>query len=260
MKNLLIITIILLLMSSLVFSEKIRILTSEEAPTNYTYKEEFIGTTVDIVKEIKKIIKEDAPIEVLSWSRSYGIAKTTPNIVIFTSGKTQEREELGFNFIGPIFTREHTLYKKKGNTILVKDIQDIKNQNLVVGSMKGDWRSNYFKSEGVKVSEVINHESNVKNLLLGRIDLWALSDIEVPSVTTIAGYTTDEIEPVFIFGVASSYIMLSKGTSDNIVNEWQNALKYIETTEFFDDLKKKWSDILEIELDYSREKGLFIKK
>jgi ABC-type amino acid transport substrate-binding protein len=255
-----ILVIISFLTPVLAFGGNIRILTTEEAPTNYTYAGELTGTSVDIVKEIKRVINEDAEIEVYPWARSYRIAKNEPNIAIFTAGKTQERVDLGFKFVGPIFTRQHILYKKKGNPIAVKNIQDIKNQDLVVGCMRDDWRSSYFEGEGVEVDEVSTQVQNLRKLLVSRLDLWALSDVEAPSVVASEGYTMDVIEPVYVYRVASSYIMLSKGTSQDIVDEWQKALRRIETTGFFDKLTEKWSDILEMELDHSKEKGVFIKE
>jgi len=239
---------------------KIRILTTEEPPTNYTYQDKFIGTTVDIVEEIKRFLNIKAKIEVKPWVRSYNIAKKDPNVVIFTAGRTQERIDHGFYFIGPVITRNHALWSKKGSNYKINDINDIKTMNLKIGSMRGDWRTKFFKNLGVNLQEVANHELNLKKLLKGRFHLWVSSDIETPPILKKLGYDVGIIEIAYIFKEASSYIMISKDTSKEIAEKWQNAYTAIQKTDFFEKASKKWSQILGLNLGYSKEKGFFVKQ
>jgi len=237
-----------------------RIVTTEEPPTNYTYQGKFTGTTVDIIEEIKKYLNLKVKIEVKPWARSYRIAKKQPDVVIFTAGRTQERVDHGFHFIGPVITRKHALWCKKGNTFGIKSIEDIKKMNLNIGSMRGDWRTNFFKTQGVKVQEVANHELNLKKLLKGRIHLWVSSDIEATPILSKLGYDMKEIEIAYVFKEASSYIMLSRDTSKDIVEKWQNAYTAIQKTDFFEKASKKWSNILGFDLGYSKKTGFFVKQ
>jgi len=238
---------------------RIRIVTTEEPPTNYTYQDKLIGTTVDIIEEIKKLLNLNVSIEVKPWARSYKIAKEEPNVVIFTAGRTQERVNHGFYFIGPVITRKHALWRKKGKTFSITSIEDIKTMNLNIGSMRGDWRTQFFKDHGVKVQEVANHELNLKKLLRGRFHLWVSSDIETPTILKKLGHDINEIEIAYVFKEASSYIMLSKDTSKDIVEKWQNAYAAIQKTDFFEKASKKWTHILGLEFGYSKEKGFFVK-
>lgn len=241
-----------------VSASEIRIVSAEEAPTNYTYAGEFSGTTTDIVKEIKKKIGETAIIEVLPWARAYNYAKTKPNIVIFTCGRTQERIEHGFHFIGPVLTRNHILYKRKSSPLKITSLQDIKKNNLKVGAMRGDWRAIFFQNEGIQVDVATNHFMNAKKLLCGRFPLWATSDIETPSIMAELSIPLDTIEAAYIFKTASSYIMFSKDTSKEIVTKWDNALKDIQKTDFLKKTSEKWSNILEMNIGYTPDKGFYI--
>jgi len=240
--------------------DKIRILTTEEPPTNYTHDDKLVGTTIDIVNEIKRYLNLNVKIEVKPWVRSYSIAKKKPNIVIFTAGRTQERVDHGFYFIGPVITRNHALWSKKGNNYDINDIADIKKKDLSIGSMRGDWRTKLFKNQGIKVQEVVNHELNLKKLLIGRFHLWVSSDIETPPILKKLGYDMDVIEIAYVFKEASSYIMISKDTSKDIVEKWQNAYSAIQKTDFFEKASKKWSNILGLDLGYIKEKGFFVKQ
>ncbi len=240
--------------------EVIRIVTSEEPPTNYYSEEgEFTGTTVDIVEEIKRYLDLDVEIEVMPWARSYMIAKEYPNVAIFTAAQTQERIDLGFHFIGPVTTRKYILWAKKGSDFNINSIQDIKDQNLRIGAMRGDWREKYFVDLGLNVEDETNHKLNLRRLLEGSVDLWALSDIEAPLNVKKLGADMEEIEIAYVFKEASSYIMLSKDTPEETVKEWQEAYEEIQKTDFFENASEKWSNILESEVGYTKDTGFFIR-
>jgi ABC-type amino acid transport substrate-binding protein len=239
---------------------QVRIVTTEEPPTNYTDQNKFVGTTVDIVEEIKNYLNLKVSIEVKPWARSYKIAKEEPNVIIFTAGRTKERIDHGFHFIGPVITRKHALWNKKGNAFSIKNIYDIKTMNLNIGSMRGDWRTKFFKNQGIKVQEVANHELNLKKLLKGRFHLWVSSDIEAPPILNKLGYDMEDIEMAYVFKEAASFIMISKDTSKGIVEKWQKAYTAIQKTDFFEKASKKWTNILGFELGFAKEKGFFVKQ
>jgi len=237
-----------------------RIVTTEEPPTNYKDQNKLVGTTVDIIEEIKRYLNLKIDIEVMPWTRSYKIAKEKPNVVIFTAGRTKERIDHGFHFIGPVITRKHALWRKAGNTSGITSIQDIKSMNLFVGSMRGDWRSKFFKGQGVRVQEVGNNEQNILKLLRGRIHLWISSDIEIPPLFNKLGVDMKAIELAYVFKEASSYIMISRDTPKDMVEKWQKAYADIQKSDFFQKASKKWGDILGLKLEFSNDKGFFVKE
>lgn len=239
---------------------KLRILSADEPPANY-YSEsgEFIGLTVDIMEEIKKYLNLDIETEVMPWARSYKVAQEEPNVILFTASKTQDRIDQGFNFVGPATTRKYILWARKGSDYNIDSIEDIKNQHLKIGTMRGDWREKYFEDLGFDVHNEVDHKMNFINLLEGNIDLWALSDLEVPFDAKREGASMDDIEIAFVFREASSYIMFSEGTSEEIIEEWRGAFEEIQETDFFDIASEKWSEILGMDMGYANEKGFFIK-
>jgi ABC-type amino acid transport substrate-binding protein len=238
---------------------KLRIVTSEELPMNYYSKDgEFTGTTVEIVNEIKRNLNLDTEIEVMAWARAYETAKENPNIVIFTAGKTDERVDLGFSFIGPVISRKHSLWAKKGSGFNLTSIEDIREQNLVIGAMRGDWREKYFLDLGFDVDDVTDHRQNLEKLLDGRIDLWVSSDLEASPITKELGVDMDEIEMVYVFIEAPSYLMLSKGTSEETIKDWKESFEEMQRTGFFERASEKWSGILGSEVGYTKDTGFFV--
>jgi len=241
-------------------TSQIRIVTTEEPPTNYTYQGKLVGTTIDIVEEIKRYLNLRVRIEVMPWTRSFKIAKEKPNVVIFTAGRTQKRIDHGFHFIGPVITRKHALWCKKEKSFNISNVKDIKTMNLSIGSMRGDWRTLFFKDQGIKVQEVANHEQNLIKLIKNRFDLWVSSDIEATPILNKLGYDIKDIKIAYVFKEAASYIMLSRGTSKDIVNKWQNAYAAIQKTDFFEKASRKWSNVLGLEFGYTKETGFFVKQ
>ncbi len=243
-----------------IYTDELRILTAEEAPMNYYLDNgTFSGTSTDIVKEIVRYLKLDTEIEVLPWARAYMYSKRSPDIAIYTAGRTQERIDLGFYFIGPIITRNHGLWSLKNNHISINNLQDIKDMNLTIAGMRGSWRSKYFIDMGINVEEVTSHELGLRKLFAGRIDLWISSYIEAPEIAEIENVDIEQIEMLYIFKEAPSFIMISKDSSEENINKWENAYSEIQKTDFFENATEKWSNILGIDLNYSIDKGFFVE-
>ena len=239
-------------------ANELRIITNEEPPTNYLDEnQEIVGITVDVVKKLKEELKLDTQIEFMPWTKAYNIALEKPNIVIFTGGKTFERIKEGFHFIGPIVTKKHILFSKATKNIEVSTALDIKKQELKIGAMQNDWRSKYFKDKGLIVSDVLNHQENVNKLMLGKIDLLTSSSLEFPFIMKKANISMDKIKDSYTFKEFDSYIMISKETSRKDVKKWKLAFKKLQKTDFFEKTAKKWSEILDINLEYSKAKGFY---
>ncbi len=241
-------------------AEKMRIVTNEEPPTSYYSEEgEFVGTTVDIVKEIERYLGLDTEIEVMSWARAYETTKAGPNVVLFTAARTQERIDHGFHFVGPVITRKHVLWARKGSDFNINSIQDIKDQNLQIGAMRSDWREIYFIDLGFTIDDTTSHKLSLQKLLDGKVDLWVSSDIEAPRVTEEIGVDMGEIEIAYIFKEASSYIILSKDIPEETVEEWKKAYAEIQKTDFFENASKKWTNTLGSKVGYAKDTGFFIR-
>ncbi len=243
-----------------IYTDEIRIVTAEAPPTNYYMENgEFSGTSTEIVTEIKRILGIDTEIEILPWSRAYRLALYKTDVVAFSCGKTQDRIEHGFHFIGPIITRKHVLWSLKDNNYTLSDIQDIKDQQLVITGLRDDWRVKYFVDRGVDATGTNTHAQALKMLISERIDLWISSDIEAPQVAKKLGVDINQLEIVFVFRELPSFIMLSKDFSDDNLKAWKNAFSEIQKSDFFLKSSGKWSKILGIDLLYKEDRGYYIE-
>lgn len=252
---------LLLLFSYSLNATEFRILTNEEPPTNYLDKNnKLTGITVDVVQELLKELNIKTDIEFMTWARAFTIAQKNPNIALFTAGKTSYRMQQGFYFIGPVITKKHILYSKTSRDININSSLDIKTKNLKIAAMRGDWRARYFKDKGFEVYETANHVQNIKKLMLDRVDLWTSSNIEAAFIARKANINSKDIKASYEFQEIPSYIMLSKHTSKEDIRKWEKAFSDLQKTDFFEKTAKKWSMILNIDLEYSKSKGFYKKQ
>lgn len=239
--------------------EDLRLLTSEEPPTNYTLDGQVTGLTTDIVREMERRLAISLPIEVRPWARSYQEALSKPNIAIFTIRNTPEREKLGFEFVGPVTTRQTIVFKRVDTGRRINSIADIKTQGLTVGVMRGDWRAAYLKDQGVEVEENSTHDLTIKQLMGNRFPLFVLSDLELGMVMSTAGVPIDRVSPAVVVMETKGYIAFSKGTSPETVTRWKLVFAEIQKDPIFTrDLAAKWSSTMQLPISFSVDKGFFI--
>ncbi len=238
---------------------EMRVLTADEPPTNYQQQGKIIGLSVDVVRAMLAQMEQRDRIEMLPWARAYEIAVSKPNIVIFTAGRSQERVDHGFHFIGPLASRKHILWKKKNSILTVTSDADVIADGLSIVGLRQDWRTKYYKRLQAQVMEVSSPKKGLQMLLLGRADLWISSDLEAPAVAEQIGVSMNALEIAHIFKEAPSYMMLSRDSDPKLIQDWRHAFSKLRETDFFAKTARKWSDILHYQLGHTPETGFYIR-
>ncbi|MCK7612696.1 substrate-binding periplasmic protein [Roseibium sediminicola] len=238
----------------------IRFLTLEEPPTNYLEDGKIVGTTVDLVREMARLLGEIPEIDFLPPARAFLLAQSTPDRMLFTAAFTPEREALGYRAIGPVISRRHLLYARKGSNLKITDVEDLVAQGLTISGMDADWRTAFLKDAGAVVETTPEHLLNLKKLVAERTDLWISSDIEAPAILAEAGVDPSAVEVAYVLRTAPSYILVSKGTEPDRVARWRGAFEALSTdADFLERMTAKWSGKLDMELGFAPAKGFFVK-
>jgi ABC-type amino acid transport substrate-binding protein len=241
----------------LAHADSLRIVTAEEPPTNYLEAGELQGMSTEIVRALLADLQQNPEIEVLPWARAYQIALSEPNVLIFTAGKTPERVEHGFTFIGPVTTRRHILYSLDNRQLTIRSIDDLRQQGLRIGGLRGDWRTGFFKSHGISVEETASHLLTLRKLQLGRIDLMISSDLEIDVLTKTDGIKV-MLKEAYVFDQRDAYLLFSKGTQASRIHAWQAAFQRLQRSSFFATGSKHWSAKLGVNIRYRPESGYYI--
>lgn len=200
--------------------------TEDYPPFNYVDNGALTGLMVDIVTAITRKagdgISRDS-ISVLPWSTAYQKALNEPGVVIFSIGKTPEREEL-FSWVGPVVSSDIALFSSRSRNISITDMSEL--ASYTVGTVTDDLAYEYVVNAGVPKDAIITGDdpySLIQYLDDGTIDLFAYdkiaADYHIRNATGKSGFYA-------ISGSVGSfpiYVGFSRGTPDNLIQKFSDA-------------------------------------
>ena len=220
-------------------AQEMTIITEEYPPLNFTEDGNITGASTEIVKEILRRLKQPDNIKVLPWARGYNLSKTEPNVILFSTTRTKEREDQ-FYWVGPISTARNGFYAKKGNALRINSLEDAKKVGSIA-TYTADAREQLLKAWGfTNLDSSKSAASNLKKLMSGRVDLWIYDNLGLPSVLKRAGVDPSDVELVFAIDQVDLYIAISKRTSKETVKMWQASLQAMKDDGSFYKISKKW--------------------
>jgi len=215
----------------------IKVVTEEFPPLQYSEGGELTGPSTEIVRAVFARAGLEAQISVLPWVRAYKIATTEPDVVIFSIGRTKEREAK-FRWIGPIAEKPQAFFYTARTDLSVTSIEDMK--HYLVGSSLNDVLLEYLKSngfeEGQNLVELRNYEIGYRMLKARRIDFILVSedlmnyflrhDPEGSSLVR-AALPVEGMAPQ-IGDSEGDYMATSLATSDQLYGKLKSALEEIK--------------------------------
>lgn len=104
-------------------------------PISFNNGDKLDGMAVELVTALQKRVGSKASIQLVPWNRGYKALLEEPNVMLFTVGRSEEREKR-MTLVGPIAVSSTVLYTRKGNAArllaLGKDIHQV-----AVGAYRG---------------------------------------------------------------------------------------------------------------------------
>jgi len=217
----------------------LQIFTEDYPPLTFQENGEITGFGTEVVREILARLDIPDNIRISSWENGYHLCLVNPNFVLFTMKRTPLREKL-FNWIGPVGSNHTIFYAKKGSGIKINSMEDAKKVGKIATC------SAWFSEQDLKDAGFTNLVSspnpteNVRQLVEGEVDLSIFTDITIPEIAKQAGYSIDDLEPVYTVSTGDFYIAISKGTPEHIIDEWQQVFHEIYDDGMLEKLYKKW--------------------
>ncbi len=202
---------------------KLRVITEDFSPYNYVEDGEVMGPATQIVKEIMMRIGVKTEIEVMSWDEGYNIALTTPNVAIYSTLRTSLREDK-FKWVGPIATARTVFFKPAFTSATIADLDSAKSLPSIC-VMKEDAMYQLLESRGfTNLVAYPNDIECVRKLATGEVAAWIGLDNSLEFMAERAGVDPEAIRQDYVISTDPMYIAFSKGTSDETVRAWQDAL------------------------------------
>jgi len=217
----------------------INLMTEEYPPVTFMKNGTVTGFVTDMVREINARQGIQEPIRLTSWDEAYKVALSNPNVVLFSAEKTDKRERL-FQWVGPVGKNSAVFYAKKGSGIRMNSVDDARKVAAIATT------SNWFTEQDLKSRGFTNLVSsplptdNVRKLMKGEVVLSVFTDITVPEIVKNAGYSMDDLEPVFTLSSTYFYIAMSLGTPPEMVKRWQSVLDELKKDGTFEKIYRSY--------------------
>tara|TARA_B100000959_G_scaffold283894_2_gene353935 strand:+ start:942 stop:2654 length:1713 start_codon:yes stop_codon:yes gene_type:complete len=219
-----------------------RILTEEFPPYNYSEKGKAAGISTEIVRGILKRLNHTDNIEVMPWVDGYKLAQEKDNIILFSTTRTPFREDL-FKWVGPLVPNNSVFFARKGSGISVNSLDEAKKLKSI-GVYKDAFAELLLKKKGfTNLDTVVDNRENVKKLVDGKIDLWAINELTGKHMAMEAGLD-DKIESVYTVEKRFMYLAFSKSTPDLVIEKWQGTLDEIKLDGTYSEIFSKWLMLL----------------
>ena len=223
--------------SSPVLSKSLSELTylSEEYPP-YNFSEEGLvkGIAVDLLiaasdEANERVMGSDIALQ--PWARAYRSTLIKPDTVLFSTTRTELREDL-FYWVGPIATTRIVVLAKKVNQIIINSPSDLAQYRI--GVIRDDVGEQLLLEAGVprdSIMENFHAENIAQQIQKGRIDLWAYEENVAKWWISTAGYKASAYEVVHVLQEGELYYAINKNTEVATVERLQKSIDTIRNTD-----------------------------
>jgi len=204
----------------------LKVMTEDYPPFNYSEDGELRGLSVDIMVELLKRagtthVRTD--IELLPWARGYNLTLDRPGHALFSTTRTEDRENL-FKWVGPFVPTVVGLTARKDRKLSIASPKDF--ETIRIGVVKDDVGHLLLRAAGVSDDQldiVLYNDQNYKKLAAGRIDAMAYETSVTKWGLMSIGQSIGDYEVVHELKRADLYLALHRETSDNIVETLQSS-------------------------------------
>lgn len=240
---------ILTVLAGTAYADPIKVVTEPWAPYTYSENGEVKGVVTEIVKATLDRTGLDYTIDMYPWARAYDMAKTNPNILIYSIFRLPNREE-HFKWIKlEGLSMNMFLFKPKHrDDIEVCNLEDAKRYK--VGVTRETSTHHFLLSKGFKEGEnlfpVNSEELNVlksspKNK---RIDLTTGDPLSLARWLSVAGLPHDYWVPQALLFKEDIYMAFGRKTDDSVVEKVRAAFLEVKAAGALTDIEERYHMML----------------
>lgn len=162
------------------------------------------------------------------WARSYDLAISEKNILIYPIVRTPEREA-HFQWVGKLATTPINIYKFRDHPeIAASNLEQAKDFTIAV--VRDDARESYLIGRGFKKLAIAsNNDDAFKLLLSDKVQLIPMPESDAAAFCQAYGIAVDSLEVAFVLTEFNQniYVAFSLETSSDIVDRASQAFESI---------------------------------
>ncbi|MES2821285.1 MAG: ABC transporter substrate-binding protein [Pseudomonadota bacterium] len=214
---------VLLLCCPLAAASELQFYTEENPPLSFSRDGQLDGLSVAAVRELLWRTGDSGSIQMVPWARGYMRAQHSPNVGLFVTVRTPEREAL-FQWVGPLLSTTTSFYARRGSGLRIASLDDAREVEGI--GVPRDWYSQQFLERmGFSNLQRISKPHEILRMVLHkRIPLMVYEDQLLPGLMAELGGSMDDLEKLHPLMQSSSYIVFSLNTDVKLVKRWQAAL------------------------------------
>lgn len=187
----------------------------------FEHKSENIGgSSTEFVKLLLARANIPYVMKLRTWRVSYERALNKPNYGVFSTARTELRENL-FDWVGPIARYNWVIIVKSDNNIQINNLDDL--HGLKIGGYTDDALTQFVESKGIEVSALPNESVNAQLLHENLIDAWVSSDATAFQIAEASGHT--DIKVAYVIRTVDMYLAMNKGSNPEWLTGLHNAYK-----------------------------------
>jgi len=202
----------------------LRIITEEQYPFNYAGPNGTVtGQATDVVRGILSRLNQTANITILPWSEGYSLARAGPDVALYSTVRTDEREHL-FKWVGPVSSYDYIVYARNDSMFKINSLESVKKAGQIC-VVKDDFRHQYLlENNFTNITTTGSDAGCIRQLMAGTTDLWLGSSANVQEIAKNEGINASVLKGVFHVRTVQTYIAFSPDTPDSVIDAWQSAL------------------------------------
>lgn len=224
----------------------IQVLTEEFPPYSFQEGQEVKGLSTEIVREVLNGAGLTYDIRVLPWARALATAQKEPNTLIYSIGRSPQREPL-FQWVGVIAPSDFYFFAlATRRDIVINTLEDA--QRYRIGTTRNDVREQFLLSKGllmdVHLQSVTNQEQNILKLFNQRIDITPLPALLAYDYARKNGYDPSRLKKVYKLTEISSegyYMAFSLGTPGEVVERCRTELKRLKESGRYERIQRRYA-------------------
>ncbi|MCZ0750674.1 substrate-binding periplasmic protein [Aeromonas enteropelogenes] len=221
---------------------KLEYLTEEYPPYNYNDEQ---GQPTGLAVELLRMVwqhggVEPQPVRIIPWARGYYLLTQKPNVVLFSTARTQAREAL-FKWVCPIGYSEFILLGHSSRPLTLGSIAEISDYRI--SAVRSDAAEQLLLNNGMDDSKIIpaNRLSQaVKMLVSGRADLLATSKLAGYEAIRELGMRVDDFNVALLLSAEQLCYAFSRQVPDSDITQFQQALTRVLASREFQALQAKY--------------------
>lgn len=209
------------------------------------------GYGVEMTEEIMHRVGARTDIVAVPWARAYDQLLFSPNVAVFSTTRTEERDPL-FHWVGPFDRVQWVFVTHKNSGITIRSLDDARKLSAI-GTYIDDARDQFLVEQGFgNLQRSTSNSINFKKLIRGRLDLVVSTTAGMPITAKRAKVDLDELSIAYVFKEMDLYLAISKQTPPETVRKWQAAFEDMKEDGTFSRIYRKWYPDLEAPMDVRR--------